>query len=88
MSGWLGWLMPHLVVAPILLPMLTAAVMLLMGEGRRPVKAALGAGSALLGSGWRWRCWGGWTRAGASCTCLATGPRPSASPWWRTAWRC
>ena len=42
-------LMPHLLVAPILLPMLTAAAMLLLGEGRRPVKIALGLGSAALG---------------------------------------
>ena len=44
-------LMPHLVVAPILLPMATAAVMLMMGEGRRPAKVVLGALAALLGLG-------------------------------------
>ncbi|MCP3138817.1 monovalent cation/H+ antiporter subunit D [Pyxidicoccus xibeiensis] len=49
MSGWVAWMMPHLMVAPILLPMLTAAVLLLMGEGRRPVKATLSVGSAVLG---------------------------------------
>jgi multicomponent K+:H+ antiporter subunit D len=43
------WAMPHLIVAPILLPMLTAAMMLLLSEGRRPLKAALGIGSTLLG---------------------------------------
>lgn len=42
-------LMPHLMVAPILLPMLSAALMLLMGEGKRPAKLVLGMGSALLG---------------------------------------
>ncbi|WP_239470524.1 monovalent cation/H+ antiporter subunit D [Archangium violaceum] len=41
--------MPHLIVAPILLPMLTAAMMLLLGEGRRPAKLVLGMSSALLG---------------------------------------
>jgi multicomponent Na+:H+ antiporter subunit D len=41
--------MPHLVVAPILLPMATAAVMLWMGEGRRPWKVVLGIGSMLAG---------------------------------------
>lgn len=41
--------MPHLLVAPILLPMLTAAVMLLLGEGKRSAKWVLGMGSALLG---------------------------------------
>ena len=49
-------LMPHLVVAPILLPMATAAVMLMMGEGRRPAKVVLGALAALLGWGPRRRC--------------------------------
>lgn len=42
-------LMPHLIVAPILLPMLTAATMLLLGEGKRPIKLVLGMISALLG---------------------------------------
>ncbi|HET9450586.1 MAG TPA: monovalent cation/H+ antiporter subunit D [Aggregicoccus sp.] len=49
MSRWLAGLMPHLMVVPILLPMLTAAAMLLMGEGRRSTKAALSTGSSLLG---------------------------------------
>ncbi|MDR0479191.1 MAG: monovalent cation/H+ antiporter subunit D [Burkholderiaceae bacterium] len=35
-SSW-----PHLIAAPILLPLLTAAVLLLMGEGRRSVKGAI-----------------------------------------------
>jgi multicomponent K+:H+ antiporter subunit D len=51
MSALVERWMPHLVVAPVLLPMLTAAVMLLMGEGRRPAKVALGAGSMLAGLG-------------------------------------
>lgn len=41
--------MPHLVVAPILLPMATAAVMLLLGEGRRPAKVALGLACCAAG---------------------------------------
>ncbi|MDY7230797.1 monovalent cation/H+ antiporter subunit D [Hyalangium rubrum] len=41
--------MPHLIVAPILLPMLTAATMLLLGEGKRPAKLVLGMISAVLG---------------------------------------
>ncbi|WP_224365355.1 monovalent cation/H+ antiporter subunit D [Hyalangium versicolor] len=49
MRALIQGLMPHLMVAPILLPMLMAAVMLLMGEGKRTVKLALGMGSALLG---------------------------------------
>jgi multicomponent K+:H+ antiporter subunit D len=42
MTALMEWCMPHLVVAPVLLPMATGAVMLLLGEGRRPVKVALG----------------------------------------------
>jgi multicomponent K+:H+ antiporter subunit D len=49
MSALVQGLMPHLIVAPILLPMLTAATMLLMGEGKRPAKLVLGMSSALLG---------------------------------------
>jgi len=41
----------HLVAVPVLLPLATAALMLLLGEGRRRVKAMLGAVSALLGLG-------------------------------------
>ncbi len=42
-------LMPHLVVAPILLPMLTATLMLFLGEGRRSVSVALGAACMVAG---------------------------------------
>ncbi|RDI27341.1 multisubunit potassium/proton antiporter PhaD subunit [Pseudacidovorax intermedius] len=41
--------MPHLVAAPILLPLLTAALMLLMGEQRRRAKSALTVISGLFG---------------------------------------
>ena len=34
-------LMPHLVMAPVLLPLLAAAAMLLLGDTRRPLKAVL-----------------------------------------------
>ena len=44
-------LMPHLIVAPILLPLLTAACMLLLGEKRRPLKARINLVSTLLGLG-------------------------------------
>ncbi len=43
------WSMPHLVVMPILLPMATAALMLLLGDTRRPLKAAINVLSCLLG---------------------------------------
>lgn len=51
MSELIAIAMPHLVVAPVLLPMATAAVMLLVGEGRRTLKVVMGLGSALLGLG-------------------------------------
>ena len=43
--------MPHLVIAPILLPMLTAALMLFFGERRRNLKAGLGVVSTFAGLG-------------------------------------
>jgi multicomponent K+:H+ antiporter subunit D len=49
MSALLARCMPHLVVAPILLPMLAAAVLLLLGERRRRLKAALGLACAAAG---------------------------------------
>ncbi len=45
----LEWSMPHLVAAPILVPMITAALMLLLGEQRRMAKAALSVASGLIG---------------------------------------
>ena len=44
-------LMPHLMLAPILLPLLAAALMLLMGEGRPRLKLGLSLASTLLGLG-------------------------------------
>ncbi|RQO57087.1 monovalent cation/H+ antiporter subunit D [Variovorax sp. KBW07] len=41
--------MPHLVAVPILVPMLTAALMLLLGENRRRTKSALSVVSGLIG---------------------------------------
>ena len=49
MKAWIAAAMPHLVIAPILLPMLTAALMLLLGEKRRNAKAALNLLSCALG---------------------------------------
>jgi len=43
--------MPSLLIAPILLPLLTAAVMLLLGEKHRPLKARLNLLSTLTGLG-------------------------------------
>ncbi|WP_207283006.1 monovalent cation/H+ antiporter subunit D [Pseudomonas sp. FW300-N2F2] len=42
---------PHLIAAPILLPLLTAAVMLMLGEKHRPLKARINLFSSLLGLG-------------------------------------
>ncbi|MCK9812909.1 monovalent cation/H+ antiporter subunit D [Pseudomonas sp. MAFF 302046] len=44
-------LLPHLIVAPILLPLLTAAIMLMLGEKHRPLKARINLCSSLLGLG-------------------------------------
>lgn len=41
-------LWPHLIAAPILLPLLTAAVLLLMGEGRRSAKAGINVAACAL----------------------------------------
>ncbi|AKV09392.1 MULTISPECIES: monovalent cation/H+ antiporter subunit D [Pseudomonas] len=43
--------MTHLIAAPILLPLLTAAVMLMLGEKHRPLKAKINLFSSLLGLG-------------------------------------
>ena len=48
-TGLVEWAMPHLIVAPILLPMGTAILMLLLGDSRRPLKAVVNALSCLLG---------------------------------------
>jgi multicomponent K+:H+ antiporter subunit D len=43
--------MTHLIAAPILLPLLTAAIMLMLGEKHRPLKARINLFSSLLGLG-------------------------------------
>ncbi|MFC2553880.1 MAG: monovalent cation/H+ antiporter subunit D [Lautropia mirabilis] len=40
---------PHLIIAPVLLPVLTAALMLALGEQRRETLAGLNVGSCLVG---------------------------------------
>ena len=45
----LDFTMPHLVAVPILVPMFTAALMLLLGEQRRRIKSALTVISGLVG---------------------------------------
>ena len=51
MTSWLDLLMPHLLVAPILLPMFTAAVLLIPSEQSRTAKSVLNLLSCLLGLG-------------------------------------
>ena len=48
-AGLVEWTMPHLIVAPILVPMGTAILMLLLGDSRRPQKAVLNVLSCVLG---------------------------------------
>jgi hypothetical protein len=82
-------MMNQLIVAPILLPLLTAALMLMLGEKHRPLKAKINLFSSLLGLGFASCCCNG--RKGgpapSACTCRATGRRRSASCWWWTACR-
>jgi multicomponent K+:H+ antiporter subunit D len=49
MSRWTDLLMPHLLLAPILLPMLTGGLMLLMKEEHRRTKLVLNIASTSLG---------------------------------------
>jgi len=51
MQQAISHLMPHLMLAPIALPMLAAALMLLLGEERQRVKLALSCVCTLLGLG-------------------------------------
>jgi multicomponent K+:H+ antiporter subunit D len=44
LSGWIN----HLTITPIVIPLLAGTLMLLIGERRRPFKAAIGIASALL----------------------------------------
>lgn len=46
---WLGTWMPHLMLAPIVLPMATAALMLLLNEEQQRTKTILSTGSIALG---------------------------------------
>ena len=48
MTDWLAPLMPHLLIVPILLPMLMAAGMLLLGERFVSTKGLIGMVSCLL----------------------------------------
>lgn len=43
--------MNQLIVAPILLPLLTAGLMLMLGEKRRPLKAQINLCSSIAGLG-------------------------------------
>lgn len=45
----IGVMSPHLIIAPVLLPVLTAALMLALGEQRRETLAGLNLGSCLVG---------------------------------------
>ncbi|RMX08042.1 monovalent cation/H+ antiporter subunit D [Corticibacter populi] len=51
MTTWLSSLMPHLMLAPILLPMLTAAIILFLKEDRQRVKMLLNIFGSIAGLG-------------------------------------
>ncbi len=78
----------QLIIAPILLPLITAAMMLLLGEKHRHIKARLNLLSTFSGLVIA-VCLLLWVRTRArqrrsGCTCRATGRRHSASCWWWT----
>lgn len=80
----------QLIVAPILLPLFTAALMLMLGEKRRPLKAKINLVSSLIGLGVAvlllyWTQKAGPARS--ACTCRVTGKYRSASCWWWTSSR-
>jgi multicomponent K+:H+ antiporter subunit D len=47
--AWLTASMPHLIVVPILLPLVSAALLLLLGERRRPLKVLVNLVASALG---------------------------------------
>jgi formate hydrogenlyase subunit 3/multisubunit Na+/H+ antiporter MnhD subunit len=86
---WIAAAMPHLVVAPILLPLIAAALMLALGDQRRGARAlvnvlASAAGLAIAVALFAWVDAGGPGRRSAS-TCRRTGRCPTASCWSPTA---
>jgi multicomponent K+:H+ antiporter subunit D len=48
-NAWIEAAMPHLIIAPILLPLVSAALMLFMGEQQRHWKALINVAASLLG---------------------------------------
>jgi len=48
-NAWIEAAMPHLIIAPILLPLVAAALMLFMGEQQRHWKALINVAASLLG---------------------------------------
>lgn len=81
--------MTHLIAAPILLPLLTAAIMLMLGERHRPLKAKINLFSSLVGLFisvllLHWTQTTG-CPAPSEFTCRATGRRRSALCWWLIA---
>ena len=49
MTGWTEFLMPHLMLAPIMLPMFTAALMMFLGEERQRLKLGMNLLSTAVG---------------------------------------
>jgi multicomponent K+:H+ antiporter subunit D len=63
---WLSTLMPHLMLAPILLPMFTAALMLLLREERQRLKLGSTLRPPPSACALRWRCCSGAEQGGPS----------------------
>ena len=80
--------MPHLMVAPILLPMLAAAVMILLAEHRRPLKLVHRRGVRRCSAWLISLALLVWVNAQGPVAYLpATGPCRSGSRWRSTACR-
>ena len=47
--------LPHLIAAPVVLPLLAAALMLLLGDGRRTLKALINVAASAAGPAGRRR---------------------------------
>ncbi len=79
--------MNHLVIAPLLLPLLAGVALIMLRGSATPVRRGLSITATLVTVGRRPGAAAA-GRATAPCWCIAwaTGRRPSASCWSPTAW--
>ncbi|WP_341647650.1 hypothetical protein [Thauera humireducens] len=78
----LPW-MHHLIIVPVLLPLLVGALLIPVNQKRHARKFAFSVASGALLWGWRSPCWCWWTRntgrMALACISPRTGRRRSAS---------